>query len=148
MITVLFPHWSFFIKEIHVLHCKLSSTLLLSHCLVNISTKNIDKVFSMLFFQLRGNVDELCWISFHFQSNINWRQHWVMSSTLRWNNVSTLLINLSFHFQPNINADVLVGNNGYQILNRKMQFYLPIPCDLDFITSANMAKLMRKSITL
>ena len=70
------------------------------------------------------------------------------SSTLRWNNVSTLLINLNFHFQPNINADVFVGNNGYQILNIKVQFYLPIPCDLDFITSANMAKLMRKSITL
>ena len=37
---------------------KLNSVLLLSHFVVNISTTDIDKVVSMLFFQRRSNTDE------------------------------------------------------------------------------------------
>ena len=37
---------------------KLNFVLLLSHFLVNISTKNDDKIVSMLFSQRRSNADE------------------------------------------------------------------------------------------
>ena len=37
---------------------KLNFVFLLSHFVVNISTKNIDKVVSMLFSQRRSNADE------------------------------------------------------------------------------------------
>ena len=50
---------------------KLNSVLLLSHCLVNISTTNIDKVTSIFFSKRRSSIDKHTLTKFYFQPNIN-----------------------------------------------------------------------------
>ena len=88
--------------------CKLNFALLLSHFLVNLSTRNIDKVVSMLFSQHRW----ACQPNTNVETTLS-HQHWinVTLSTLFQHcfvNVETTLINirrLNFHFQPNFNVE-------------------------------------------
>ena len=82
---------------------------------MNLSTTNIDKNVSILFFSTPMNMP---WLNFPFQPNINFEnilghQHWinVFLSTLIQRcfvNVETTSINIrriNFHFHPNVNIE-------------------------------------------
>ena len=82
--------------------CKLNFALLLSHFLVNLSTRNIDKVVSMLFSQHRWTcVDS----TFLFNLIPTLKQHWVINieSTQLYQH-SINIRQLNFHFQSNFNV--------------------------------------------
>ena len=82
---------------------KLNFALLLSHFLVNLSTRNIDKVVSMLFSQHRWTcVDS----TFLFNLIPTLKQHWVINIEI----TSTNIRRLNFHFQPNINVETTLMN--------------------------------------
>ena len=95
---------------------KLNVALFLSHFLVNISTANIDKVVSMLFFHRRWTyVDS----TFLFNQISTLKQHWVINNESTYFfqscfvNVQTTSINirrLRFHFQPNFNVETMLMN--------------------------------------
>ena len=81
---------------------KLNFALLLSHFLVNLSTRNIDKVVSMLFSQHRWTcVDS----TFLFNLIPTLKQHWVINieSTQLYQH-SINIRQLNFHFQSNFNV--------------------------------------------
>ena len=86
--------------------------MLLSHFLVNISSANIGKVNSMLFFQCRGHTLTQLSTNINVETTFG-HQHWidVIPSTLFQRcfvNVETTSINirwLNFHFQPNFNVE-------------------------------------------
>ena len=103
---------------------KLGYVLLFSHCIVNMSIKNIDRVVSMLFFQRRSNVNEKTLTQFSFltkyqcwnnigSSTLNRRNSINVVSTVnfvstlfchRWNNVHNIR-RLNRQFQLNINVE-------------------------------------------
>ena len=86
---------------------KLNFALLLSHCLVNLSTGNIDKVVSMLFSQHRWTC---IGSTFLFNLIPTLKQHWVINIEI----TSTNIRRLKFHFQPNINVETTLMNVGDQ----------------------------------
>ena len=113
--------------------CKLNFALLLSHFLVNLSTRNIDKVVSMLFSQHRWTcVDS----TFLFNLIPTLKQHWVINielcrnsvnvvSTLfcqRWNNVdkhTSAQLSFSTKFQRwnNIGSSTLNRRNSINVVS-------------------------------
>ena len=93
--------------------CKLNFALLLSHFLVNLSTRNIDKIVSVLFSQHQWTcVDS----TFLFNPILMLKQDWVINIESRlfqrcFVNVETTSINirsLNFHFQPNFNVETML----------------------------------------